>query len=298
MDGKSRAESNREAISAGYRSVNEAKRLEGENPIGPEGDLYRFPLNEVTAKTALANQEKPPESETDAANKEPQPAKSIDEAAQQGKAAQTGLQGQQIVALQGILDAISTKKLPKKAGKALIRASFPLFDDGEVNAMVDSLEIREPEPVQPVVAAPGGASAAPKPAAGGNPKLKAAAQRNLDEAVARMRRIERNEALRAAKTPAEWCKWLDGFYGEHEERMREAIAPAAEVFVAALDGEGITITPAWFAWEVTRSHCERSRRELLDASDGDAMTFTGRVEELVERWETRAMELPKEVASG
>lgn len=295
MDSKTMAESNKELVAAGIKNGNEVRKELGMNPGGPELDLYRYSMNERTAKQALAEQDKPPEDPADAKPAEPEPAESLNEAAQQGKAAQTGLQGQQITALQAILEAISTKKLPKKSGKALIRASFPLVDEGEVNEMVDSLEIKEPEPVQPAMPA---ATAAAKPAVAQNPKLKAAAMRNLDEAVARMRRIERNEALRAAKTPESWCKWLDGFYGEHEERMRLAIEPAAEVYVAALDAENVTFTPAWFAWEVTRSHCERSRQELLDASDGDATSFTGRVEQLVEQWETRSIELPKEVASA
>lgn len=310
MDAEARAKSNREAISAGYRSVNEAKVLEGENPIGAEGDLYRFPLNERTAKVAMAEESKAireaemvkPEEQ---GKPEPAAVESLEQAAQQGKTSQTALAGQQITALQGILAGVGSGQLAKPAAKRLIKVSFPMFEDGDISAMVDAIEVKKPEPAPatpPSAAIPATNAEPPKnvePAKPPiSPKLKAAAHRTLADAVGRMRRIERAEAVRAAKKLSEWPKWFDAFWPEHEQRMRQAIEPAAEVFAALLEQDGMIVTASFVTHEIVSQHCTRTKEEILTATTGDPETFAERIESLCATWETRSFELPKELTNA
>lgn len=303
MDSKSRAESNREAIAAGYRSVNEAKRLEGENPIGLEGDLYRFPMAERTAKMALAEQEKPPEEADDGKNKEPQPSESLDEAAQQGKTAQTGLQGQQITALQSILDAISTKKLAKKAGKSLIRVSFPLIDDPDVNEMVDSLEIREPEPVQPVVAPQ---NASPKPVSAPQKsersleieaeervlkelRIRSAKQHCIELGAGELRSFaktkEKNQLRRASKSPESLPSTMVKFYEEQQEPLAASIAHAVKGAIELEFDPGITITPVAYGQFVASQYIERSVAKINEAQLKNERMNEEVATALIDSWE-------------
>jgi hypothetical protein len=231
-------------------------------------------------------------------------------AAEAGKIAQTGLSAQQITALQGVLAEIASGVLPKKSAKTLITVSFPLIDIKDVNAMVDSIEIKKEEPVAPPAPVPPAAPppvsiqlparkkkppATPKPVIG--PKVKAAVRRSLNDAIGRMRRIERNEATRASQKPTEWTTWLESFWTEHEERMRTAIEPAAELLSAILESDGVTASPSFVAHEIVRLHCYRSKAEMLVASNGEDAGLAERVKSLFEQSEQREFELPQEFAS-
>lgn len=69
----------------------------------------------------------------------------------------TALQGPQVTALQAIIEAVGTGKIPKPTAKAMIQASFPGMDGNAIAAMVDPIEdgsIKPPPPPMPFGAQP------------------------------------------------------------------------------------------------------------------------------------------------
>lgn len=55
-DQKSRYESYKVALGNGFMTINEVRRLENLNPIGPEGDVNYVPMNMTTAERMLSNE--------------------------------------------------------------------------------------------------------------------------------------------------------------------------------------------------------------------------------------------------
>lgn len=90
-----------------------------------------------------AGQETPDPSQPDAANAGDAAAAQADAAA----VADTALNGAQVTALQGVVQAVADGHLPRDAAKILIRKAFPTFNDEEVGKMIDDAEAFTPAPV-------------------------------------------------------------------------------------------------------------------------------------------------------
>lgn len=297
-DTKAMAEANKEAILGGWKTINQVLSEQHQPGIGPAGDMHLVQQQMVSVESiyAAAESAKNGENET---KTEPEPLESQEEAAAQGKTAQTGLQGQQITALMAIIGEVTGGNLPKSAAKSMIRMSFPLIEASEVNSLVDALEIKPPEPLPaPVVAAqlPGQAqkrpaAAAPPQRAPQRPEMRSAAAAVLEDTLGRMVRREATHVKKAAESPKTFYSWMDDFYGKHEEIMREALSPAARVLTAATDASE---QPEFRAWEIAKRHCSDSRQALLSAGDGNPDAFGERIDALLSTWTTsRVSETPE-----
>lgn len=82
----------------------------------------------------------------------------------------TALNGAQVTAAQGIIEAVSGGALPREAGSILIRNSFPAFDESETARMVAAAEAHAK-----TTAAAGGTPTAPSNEPGGTPAQRDAA---------------------------------------------------------------------------------------------------------------------------
>jgi len=94
--------------------------------------------------------------------------------------------------------------------------------------------------------------------------------------VARCVRKEGEQAIKAARKPAEFSKWVSDFYGRHAEMVQETIVPAVEAWRAVFGMND----PSDYA----ARHCQRSVSELLSAAQGDPNELESRVTKLVDKW--------------
>lgn len=103
----------------------------------------------------------------------------------------------------------------------------------------------------------------------------------------RMMSVEATAAKRAAKKPGEFLAWLDEFYGQgHYSKLLGAIGHSVRAWqIAGSEGEAVTLARSW---------CERSRQELLNASDGNPNEFEQRVNDTVDGWKLRPLEACEE----
>jgi len=290
-DLKSRTEANKSALDAGYVTINQVRVKEHMNPVGPEGDVIRVPLNYEPAEDLLkrANDGEEPGLDENGNPKAPK-SETVEEAAQQSKIQSTALTGQQITGLLEIASQISSGSLTKEAGKAVMRMSFPLVDPIQVDLVVDSLEIVEKPPATAPQLPPIDPQNAPKQhlIAPANDAVRSAVSGVLDEALGRMARQHAHAARTAAKKPGEFINWLDDFNARHEEKTREAIAPAVKAWVAIHctttdDSECRSRT-----WDFAHRQIEQARTELLDvAGSAKADDLPEKVSAWATAWESR-----------
>lgn len=78
------------------------------------------------------------------------------EAATKAEVQQTGLNGAQVTALQGIMTSVSDGSLSRESAKILIGLAFPLFSEADINRMVEASIVAEPkaEPTAQPIAEP------------------------------------------------------------------------------------------------------------------------------------------------
>lgn len=113
-------------------------------------------------------------------------------------------------------------------------------------------------------------------------QIRASLRKAVVAATLRCLRKEGEQAKRAAAKPAEFCAWLDEFYGRHTEMVADALQPLAEAWDAAIGAPPFGVV----------MHVERSRADLLAAADGRPSAFAERVEKLAARWlSERAVEV-------
>lgn len=101
----------------------------------------------------------------------------------------------------------------------------------------------------------------------------------LRSTYVRMLRVETNAIRRAAKRPAEFLAWIDGYYPDHAERLAEALTPAVALFVGAKRAIADAVRVA--------ANSEAASREwLLDmAGRATHATLSATVERNLEIWE-------------
>jgi phage-related protein (TIGR01555 family) len=77
------------------------------------------------------------------------------------------LNGTQITSLTALAELVQTEGLPKETVKAIIAASFPTLQEETINAIIDPIVPKKPEPIIPPAVGPDGKPLPPKP---GEPK--------------------------------------------------------------------------------------------------------------------------------
>jgi HK97 family phage portal protein len=96
----------------------------------------------------------------------------------------------------------------------------------------------------------------------------------MQDTLNRLLKKELNQLQRAAAQPKQFISWLDSFYGDHQEVLTAALAPAAQ---AASD-------PA-LAGRLAGIWIEQSKQELLELSGSvNASQLSGAVQQLADRW--------------
>jgi HK97 family phage portal protein len=94
---------------------------------------------------------------------------------------------------------------------------------------------------------------------------------------------EAKDAIEAAKKPAGFLKWMDGFYDDHTERMKKALANPIR---ACLLARGSEPTEAAIASAVAK-HITAGREALLAAASVPADQFPKSVESTVANWDRK-----------
>jgi hypothetical protein len=99
----------------------------------------------------------------------------------------------------------------------------------------------------------------------------------LDSVVAAMVDREALEARQQAKNPAKFLAWLDGFYVEHAERMKKALAKPLRACELACGGL-INLD------SLVARHVESGKDRLLNAALVSSPTFATEIAEFVSGW--------------
>lgn len=177
------------ALLDGYMNRDEVRSLENLNPMpDEEGKKYFIPLNVTTTGDD-------------------------DEASEVDDLQATALNGAQVTSMVQIVEQVAAGTIPKKSAKAMIKASFPLVTDAEVNAIIDPIEEK---PI--LIPSPTTDPAAP-PVTTPDPDEEAARAALLTDAICRATRVIGVWARRAAKDSKCFADWL-----EHaEEKNRESV---------------------------------------------------------------------------
>lgn len=227
------------AIMIGVMNVNECRRLENLNSIGPDGDVHYVPMNLQTAEQArkgenMVQRTKPPGSDQTGRKPMPDPTNGAAHAA--------------VERIQRDLGVLPETKLHSVSG---------LRCNGDLTL---------PAPIAALVAAP---LSVPDPRA---VSLDGAARLVLTDVLSRMFRKEANAATRAAKTKSlDFEKWVKEFYDDHERLLSEALTPACSVLEAA----GVE----WKATELAGKLIADSKEELRTGYNSDTPTgFAARLE--------------------
>lgn len=285
----------------GIITDNEWRKIEHLNPT-EGGNVRHVPLNEVlidengdfvamgsSGTAVMAPPDDPPaepaaiaEGVAPASSEGESTATTATEAAGSGDIQSTALNGAQITSLLLLTDKVSTGDYTAAAGEAILQASFPLMDKSLISTMIRELSEnpQEPKPaVKPAEQAPGAEDPPPAegpPSPAQQARLAGLLRRSIVGAAGRCLRKEASEARRAAKGTENFIAWMEAFYLKHGAMVTEACGPLAAAWAAAFGGPS----------DYPEQHIARSRRELLDATDGPAIEFADRVDRLVSRWES------------
>lgn len=157
-DEEAEVDAHKKLSDSGLMTLNQSLAERGFDPVGAEGDVYRFngvPLASLAAQAdaqASSLMGKP----GDATKQDG----AADNAAQQasalaGDVQATALNGAQVTALNDLLQSVATGKLPQETARAAIAASYPTLTEQQIAAMIDPLIDFEPTPE----AAPNGQNA-------------------------------------------------------------------------------------------------------------------------------------------
>jgi len=115
-------------------------------------------------------------------------------------------------------------------------------------------------------------------------RMRSAAIEMVTSCLVGLLTIEGTQANKAATRQSDrgesFTKWMDEFFGKHEQRVSEALARPLKAF-ASLDGSEVAIHE-----RLANEHVQLSRAALLECADGDAAQFAGRVREHTATWVT------------
>lgn len=210
------------------------------------------------------------------------------EAAQVGDVQSTALNGAQITSLLLLTDKVAAGQYTAEAGAAILQASFPLMDKALIATMIRELSENVPEtpadgspaeeatetPAEEVVEPPDPGEPVPPPADEKAARLAGKLRKILVAAAGRCLRKEAAQARAAAERPEKFVAWVEEFYARHAEMVADHTGAVAETWAESFGG----------AVDYPARHVERSRSELLAASEVRAHALAESVERVVSRW--------------
>lgn len=269
------------ALLNGWMTINEVRRLENMNPIGPEGDVHRVPLNQVPvgeedrqAKEVVALLHGMAEGSRSATNELAALLKEHESASTDRATAIGHALGEFSTKLSAQSDAIagSTKHLVESTVahfEPIVASAWGAMDD-TLKACNESLgsqlAVKVHEDKVRVAS------------------LVRAAAENLADTMGRVLTKEGNAVKRAASAGGNFLAWMEEFYGEHCTFMAEALRHPLQV---ALLASGDSRHVADLAPQLASLHCEQSKAELLSDADGDREKFVERITARVDSWQSR-----------
>ena len=155
MDTKTRFETLNSAVGGGWLAPNEARAKEDYEPVKggekPVMQQQNYSLEDLARRSDRQDPFAPlpaPVAETTTEPVAQEPAAAATEA----PISSSVLQAPQIQVLMLILADVGSGKTPKEVASALIANAFPLFTAEQISAMLDPIEIKEPEETPPPAA--------------------------------------------------------------------------------------------------------------------------------------------------
>lgn len=236
-----------------WAKQNEARSAFNMNPVDG-GDDIKVPLN---VAGNLEKDSEDNESSESGAAEESEPSKTgkagkSKAAAEQGNVQATALNGAQMTAMQGIVQATADKLLPPESAKAQLQVAFPLAEESKIDAIIDPLkDFEQPKKEPPPGFQPSGPPQGPpqmppdkEPETddANHARLGAALRQQLSVTVTRMVRRAGHAADAVAKDPKRFMAWLDSFESDHGRTVSEdvrAVEAACHAFCGRADSEAL-----------------------------------------------------------
>lgn len=104
----------------------------------------------------------------------------------------------------------------------------------------------------------------------------------VEQVVRVMLERESKDALEAARKPAQFLKWMDGFYADHTARMERALFNPIRACALAM---GRTDSIDGIVRDAVARHVSTGRESLLQAASGPPDQFAKSVETCVTKWQ-------------
>jgi HK97 family phage portal protein len=303
----------REGINSSIATLNEPRKRENWNTLGPAGDVLLVPQNmhivpttdearEFYADLGLATAAGEAGEDPDATQQQASDDAAEVETQQDTQTApEKTLNGSQIVSASAIVIAVAEGAISRESGIGQLKVLLNLTNDQaeEVMATVGTDDFEqdkpEPPPIQPPPSPPGqeqedGQDQKEPPEPPEPPDNTAAqdvAKRTLKDRLQFAVRREVGEIRRAASKKKNFVRWLDRFYSRGLERFEKTIEPAAEQCRAL----GIAVDAEQIAFD----HCRTAHEAVLDLTgEVTADGLADRLAAETERWE---IDIPAEILS-
>ena len=272
-------------IQNGLLSPNEVRRLEDQNSIGPQGDIYMVPANLTTPGKLADIGDETPTTPTDTAETPDPAADPLVETEQEIQTLPaTTLNGGQITAAMAIVDAVTTEKLPRDAALGSLQVLLnlsPEMAEKVMGSVGNGFKAEKPAPTVPL-----GQNQSTKPEETDpkedkvNATMTGAAKAGLIQAAERMLAKEAAEIRHAAGKPNRFNEWLDEYRAKWPARWEHGMAAA----IAASKGIGVAVEASLSTWEQRCFVASEALNELSGAVKADELA--GRVVAEVEGWPT------------
>lgn len=255
----------------GWYSVNEIRRQQNLPPI-EGGDVYLQPSNMVPADSDMAKGNKPDPQPTAFGSMPQQPDPSSDAPA----SVRADFQDNLAERLNAILD--QGKELATSASMSIEKAAE--LANEELTSTLRSLRETSDE-IRNDMLAPRKAQAFGWDA--GKASLIEACNVLLRDHARCQLRVEKAEVTKASRMVARghnFLGWMEHWYGEHEATLVTRFQEAVRCMSAIVEPK------QGMAKELASEYCQRHVQQLLDATDGDRDTFTERVQEILNGWQS------------
>lgn len=305
----------REGINSSIATLNEPRKRENWNSLGPAGDVILIPLNtrivpttdearDFYADLGLVTSADEPEEEPDATQGQQgtDGTDGADAAVDTKQDAQTApektLNGAQITGASAIVLSVAEGSISRDSGIGQLRVLLNLTSDqaGDVMGTVgtDDFEQQKPDPppMQPPPPPPeqepdDGQDQPPPPEPPDNRVAQDAARRTLKDRLRYAVVREVMELRRAPGREGNFLEWLDRFYARAMSHFEATIGPAAETCrVLGLDVD---------AERIASDHCKTAHAAVLDLTGQvTADELTDRLAAETDRWE---IDIPAEILS-
>lgn len=262
----------------GWLSVNEIRRQQNLPPI-EGGDVYLQPSNMVPADSDMAKGDKAPPPQAFGGGGPPEPDaddEDVPDEEDTPDSVRGELRGNLRASLNAILD--QGKELAATASTALEKAAARAND--ELTTTLRSLRETRDD-IRNDLLAPRKVQAFGWDA--GKASLIEACNVLLRDHARCQLRVEKAEVTKASRMVARghnFLGWMEHWYGEHEATLVTRFQEAVRCMSAIVEPR------QGMAKQLASDYCQRHVQQLLDATDGDRDTFTERVQEILQGWQS------------